>query len=119
MARAPSRVATTTPANDQYSTPAIGYGLNAALQGKAGAISWESGLDVRFARGTEFERFRVVNGAFTRGREAGGETLVGGVYLEAAYDQAPLILTGGVRTDQHDDKRDPVRSDVRAEGSER
>jgi vitamin B12 transporter len=91
--------ATTTPANDEYSTPAIGYGVNAALQGKAGAIAWESGLDVRFARGTEFERFRAVNGVFTRGREAGGETLVGGAYLEAAYDQAPWILTGGVRVD--------------------
>ncbi|MDB5476812.1 MAG: TonB-dependent receptor [Phenylobacterium sp.] len=89
----------TTPANDEYSTPAIGYGLNAALQGKAGAVSWESGLDVRFARGTDYERFRLANGVFTRGREAGGETLVGGAYLEAAYDQAPLILTGGVRLD--------------------
>jgi outer membrane receptor protein involved in Fe transport len=91
--------ATTTPANDEYSTPAIGYGLNAALQGRAGPISWESGLDARFARGTDYERFRLINGAFTRGREAGGETLVGGAYLEAAYDQAPLILTGGVRVD--------------------
>jgi vitamin B12 transporter len=91
--------ATTTPANDEYSTPAIGYGLNAALQGKAGAISWESGLDVRFTRGTDYERFRLINGLFTRGREAGGETLVGGAYLEAAYDQGPLILTGGVRLD--------------------
>lgn len=89
----------TTPANDEYSTPALGYGLNAALQGKAGAVSWESGLDVRFARGTDYERFRVINGNFTRGREAGGETLVGGVYVEAAYDQAPWILTGGLRVD--------------------
>ena len=50
-------------------------------------------------RGTEFERFRFLNGAFTRGREAGGRTLVGGAYLEAAYDQAPWIVTGGVRVD--------------------
>ncbi|MFC3069462.1 TonB-dependent receptor [Phenylobacterium soli] len=91
--------ATTTPANDQYSTPAQGFGLNAALQGKAGAVSWESGVDVRLARGTEYERFRVMNGLYTRGREAGGETLVGGVYLEGAYDQAPWIVTGGVRVD--------------------
>lgn len=91
--------ATTTPANDQYSTPAQGYGLNAALQGKAGAISWESGLDVRLAKGVEFERFRNMNGAFTRGREAGGQTLVGGLYLEGAYDQGPWIVTGGVRVD--------------------
>jgi vitamin B12 transporter len=91
--------ATTTLANDEYSTPALGLGVNAALQGKAGAISWESGLDVRFTRGTEFEHFRAINGVFTRGREAGGETLVGGLYLEGAYDQAPWIVTGGVRVD--------------------
>lgn len=91
--------ATTTPANDEYSTPALGYGANAAVQGKAGAISWETGVDVRFARGTDDERFRVINGAFTRGREVGGQTRVGGAYVEAAYDQAPWIITGGVRVD--------------------
>ena len=96
----PANRATTTPANNEYSTPALGYGVNAALQGKSGAVSWETGVDVRFARGTDYERFRLINGAFTRGREAGGETSVGGVYLEAAYDQSPLILTGGVRVDR-------------------
>jgi outer membrane receptor protein involved in Fe transport len=90
---------TTTPANDQYSTPAQGYGLNAALQGKAGAISWETGVDVRLTQGTEYERFRYMSGAFTRGRQAGGQTLVGGAYAEAAYDQGPWIVTGGVRLD--------------------
>jgi len=98
VAVAPDR-STTTPANDQYSTPAQGYGLNAALQGKAGAVSWESGVDVRLTRGAEFERFRFMRGVFTRGREAGGQTLVGGAYAEAAYDQGPWILTGGVRVD--------------------
>jgi outer membrane receptor protein involved in Fe transport len=34
------------------------------------------------------------------GRQAGGETAVGGVYLEGAYDQGPWILTGGLRVDE-------------------
>jgi len=92
--------ATTTPANDQYNTPATGYGLNAAWQGTNGAVNWEVGADVRLADGTEHERFRVVSGAFTRDREAGGKTLVAGAYAEAALDQGPWLLTGGVRLDR-------------------
>jgi outer membrane receptor protein involved in Fe transport len=99
VAVAPDR-ATTTPANNEFSTPAQGYGLNAALQGQWGQASWEAGSDARWAIGTEHEQFRFVNGAFTMGRDAGGRTFVGGVYLEGAYDQAPWIVTGGVRLDR-------------------
>lgn len=92
--------ATTTPANDQYNTPATGYGLNGALQGRAGALAWEVGLDGRLAEGTEHERFRFLNGAFTRDRVAGGKTLIAGAYAEAVLDQGPWIVTGGVRLDR-------------------
>lgn len=92
--------ATTTPANDQYNTPATGYGLNAAWQGTQGALNWEVGADVRMTDGTEHERFRFMNGAFTRDREAGGKTLVAGAYVEAALDQGPWLVTGGVRLDR-------------------
>jgi outer membrane receptor protein involved in Fe transport len=92
--------AATTPANDQYSTPALGYGLNAAWQGRGQTLSWEVGLDARAAEGTDFERFRFLNGAYTRGREAGGKTRVFGAYAEAALSRGPLILTGGVRADR-------------------
>lgn len=98
----------TTPANDEYSTPAQGYGVNAALQGKAGALSWELGTDARLYHGFDFERFRFMNGAFTRRRQAGGEAGVGGVYAEAAYDQGPWVVTGGVRVDEWF-QRDAVR----------
>ena len=91
--------ATTTPANNQLSTPANGYGLNAALQGRLGQASWELGADARWAKGTDHEQFRVISNAFTMGRDAGGKTFVGGVYLEGAYDQGPWIVTGGVRLD--------------------
>ena len=92
--------ATTTPANDQYNTPATGYGLNVAWQGTTGALNWEAGADVRLTEGTEHERFRFMNGAFTRDREAGGKTLVAGAYIEAALDRGPWLVTGGVRLDR-------------------
>jgi vitamin B12 transporter len=92
--------ATTAPANDEFSTPAQGYGVNAALQGHLGGASWELGADARWANGTDHEKFRVVNGQFVMGRDAGGQTFVGGVYLESAYDQGPWLVTGGVRLDE-------------------
>jgi hypothetical protein len=91
--------ATTTPANIEYSTPATGYGANAAVQGRWGAATWELGADARATDGTEHERFRVVNNLYVMGRDAGGKTFVGGVYLETAYDQGPWVATGGVRVD--------------------
>jgi outer membrane receptor protein involved in Fe transport len=91
--------ATTTPANDQYATPALGYGVNAAIQGVRGAFSWEAGGDARWTQGVAQERFRLQNGTFTRGREAGGRTRVAGVYVEGAYEQGPWILTAGGRVD--------------------
>jgi outer membrane receptor protein involved in Fe transport len=92
--------ATTTPANNEFSTPAVGYGVNAAIQGAlSDAAHWEVGVDARWAHGADHEQFRVVNNAFTMGRDAGGHTFVGGGYLEAAYDAAPWIITGGIRLD--------------------
>ncbi|MEW5683841.1 MAG: TonB-dependent receptor [Pseudomonadota bacterium] len=92
--------ATTTPANDQYDTPAAGYGLNAAWQGREGPLSWEVGGDVRVTDGKVKELFRYMNGAFTRDRTAGGKTLVAGVYLEAAVEDGPWLASAGVRVDR-------------------
>jgi len=92
--------ATVTPANNQFSAPADGYGLNAALQGRLDRISWEVGADARWTTGVEHETFRVVNGAYTMGRDAGGDTFVGGAYVESAYDQGPWLVTGGARLDR-------------------
>jgi outer membrane receptor protein involved in Fe transport len=50
----------------------------------------------------------VVNNAYVMGRDAGGKTFVGGVYLETAYDQGPWVATGGVRVD-HWSSSDAVR----------
>jgi len=89
----------TTPANDQDRTPAQGYGLNAAVQGRAGAVGWEAGADARLTRGVEFERFRFLGGRFTRGRKAGGETSVAGAYVNADWTSGPWLATAGVRAD--------------------
>ena len=89
----------TTPAADQYSTPALGYGLNAAWQGRGEVWSWELGGDARFATGQAHERFRYLGGTFTRGRDSGGQTAVGGLYAEVVRDTGDLLLTGGARVD--------------------
>ncbi len=89
----------TTPASDQYSTPALGYGLNAAWQGRGEVWSWEVGGDARFADGEARERFRYQAGAFTRGRVSGGSTAVGGIYAELAAERGAALFTGGARVD--------------------
>lgn len=91
----------TTPANTQFATPALGWGLNAALR-KEWRSRWslELGTDVRAADGESRERFTFTNGAFTRGRVAGGATMVAGGYLEGAWRASPWLLTGGVRLDR-------------------
>ncbi|KQW82923.1 TonB-dependent receptor [Brevundimonas sp. Root1279] len=103
VAVAPDR-SSTTPANDQYATPATGWGLNAALRRTAvsgvGRVEWELGADARFNEGETQELFRYLGGAFTRGRIAGGETSVAGVYVEGAWDDSgPWLVAGGLRWD--------------------
>jgi len=89
----------TTPAAAQDETPAVGWGLNAALR-RSGALEWEIGLDARTAEGETRERFRFMGGRFTRGRIAGGETTVAGVYGEAAWRTGPWLIAGGLRADR-------------------
>jgi outer membrane receptor protein involved in Fe transport len=91
--------ATTTPANDQYKTPATGYGLNGAIRGAMADFEWEVGADARLATGEERELFRFMNGAFTRNRVAGGDTMVAGLYGEGTMKSGPWLFTGGLRAD--------------------
>jgi outer membrane receptor protein involved in Fe transport len=96
---APGRVSTTL-SNDQYSTPAIGWGFNAALRGSWSWLDWEIGGDARFTQGDSKEHFQLVSGAFTQGRDSGGRTFVGGFYVESAAHLDGLLLTAGLRADQ-------------------
>ncbi len=92
--------ASTTPSNEQYATPAIGWGANAALRGQLAWLNWEVGTDVRYAKGESREYFQLVSGAFTQERIAGGKTLISGVYLETAARTENWLATVGIRADQ-------------------
>ena len=92
---------TSVPANVQYATPAVGWGLNAALRRDARPYSFEVGADVRGAAGEsrEFFNYSVPLDAFTKSRKSGGETTVGGVYAEGSAQAGRWLLTGGLRLD--------------------
>lgn len=97
---------TTTPANDQFKTPATGWGLNAALRRRmtdfaGGRLEWEVGADARFNDGETNELFSNPTGAgFTRVRRAGGETAVAGAYVDASWTAADWLVAGGLRVDR-------------------
>jgi outer membrane receptor protein involved in Fe transport len=91
---------TANPANSQYSTPATGYGVNGAVRKLADWGSIELGADFRATSGEEHELLSFLNGAFTKGRVAGGDTRQVGVYGEGAWRSGPWLVTGGVRVDQ-------------------
>lgn len=95
--------ASTTPANDQFETPAVGWGVNAALRrvivSGIARVEWELGADGRFNEGETHERFRNLGAGFTRGRVAGGETSVAGVYGEGSWTAGPWLVAGGLRYD--------------------
>ena len=90
---------TSTPANTQSATPAVGWGLNAAVRHVRGSASLEVGADVRGASGESRELFSYSAGAFTRTRKAGGQTLTGGVYVEASQTRGPWLFAEGARAD--------------------
>lgn len=96
--------ATTAPANDQYATPASGWGGNLAVRQSlvlaGGRLEGEVGADARFSEGGTQERFRYMIGQFTRDRFAGGETSVVGVYAEVSWTGGPWLVAGGLRLDR-------------------
>lgn len=102
---------TTTPANDQFKTPATGWGLNAALRRRmadfaGGRLEWELGADARFNGGETNELFSNPTGAgFTRIRRAGGETAVAGAYVDASWTAADWLVAGGLRVDRWENTR--------------
>jgi len=89
---------TATPSDDQYATPAMGWGANAAVRG-SGFADWEIGADVRAARGNAKEHVVFVSGAYTQGRNSGGDNLTGGLYAEVARHASDWLVTLGARLD--------------------
>jgi len=93
--------AKTTPANDQYKTPALGWGFNAAALGENGAFRWEAGADLRDDVGQSHERysFSTALDKYLDARRAGGQMLITGIYGEGAYNSGPWLATLGARLD--------------------
>ncbi|HUJ04278.1 MAG TPA: TonB-dependent receptor, partial [Rhizomicrobium sp.] len=113
----PAPRATATPANDQYATPALGYGANAALIGPLGNFRWETGVDVRVDSGESRERYRFVSGAFTMNRRAGGQEIIAGLYGEGTYEADGWLFTIGVRADDWATSQGHLVESVRASGA--
>ncbi|MBV8801093.1 MAG: TonB-dependent receptor [Alphaproteobacteria bacterium] len=89
----------TTPANDQFATPALGFGGNAALLGQSGALHWEAGADLRGDSGESRELYKFNGSEFSMFRRSGGRSVVAGVYGEGAIDTSQWLLTLGGRGD--------------------
>jgi outer membrane receptor protein involved in Fe transport len=88
-----------TPANDQYSIPALGYGFNAAAIGASGDFHWEVGADERIDSGQSHEFFAWDGADYSMSRVSGGMETVGGLYAEGAYDTGAWLATLGLRGD--------------------
>ncbi|HRP10042.1 MAG TPA: TonB-dependent receptor [Terricaulis sp.] len=88
-----------TPAANQYETPAFGAGANLAYRARGESLEWEIGADARYAEGESREHFRNLGAGFTRGRIAGGASVVLGAYGEASFETGAWLFAGGVRAD--------------------
>ncbi len=89
---------TATLANNEYSTPATGFGFNAALRRAQPTYSWELGVDMRDFDGESHELLYSL-GKPSGTRTAGGGEFVAGIYAEASRNLGAWLLTGGVRLD--------------------
>lgn len=86
---------------DQVRVPATGFGGRALIRFPiADDSSLEAGVDARRLEGETNELFRNLGAGFTRRREAGGDQLLLGSWLElAARLSERLELAGGMRFD--------------------
>ncbi len=98
-ATVPANQQTSTPADDEFATPALGLGVNLEARRTWSNATLEAGLDARTNRGEDRETYDFVDGALTRLRRAGGADLVGGAYAEATDRHGPLLLAAGARID--------------------
>ncbi|MGB8365168.1 MAG: TonB-dependent receptor [Rhizomicrobium sp.] len=109
----------TTPADDQYSTPALGWGFNTAALGEIGNFHWEAGGDLRDDSGEshEFYSYSASLKRLLDFRRSGGRMIVGGLYGEGALDLGPWLLTLGARADYWATSQGHLVQGVRSSGA--
>jgi outer membrane receptor protein involved in Fe transport len=95
----PANQQTSTPADNEFQTPALGVGANAEARRVWAHSTLELGADVRADGGEDRETYDNVDGALTKLRRAGGETVIAGAYAEATQQSGRLLLAEGVRLD--------------------
>jgi outer membrane receptor protein involved in Fe transport len=96
----PANQQTSTPADDEFQTPALGLGANAQVRQVWAHDTLEVGFDARADGGEDRETWDFVDGALTRLRRAGGESVVAGAYAEATDRRGALLLAAGARIDE-------------------
>lgn len=91
-----------TPALDQHHVPARELGASVEWIGRgARGHSPAAGIDLRWVTGKTGENFRYLEGAFTRGRTAGGDQQSAGLYFQDTWRlTGPLQLVLGLRLDR-------------------
>ncbi|HTW35446.1 MAG TPA: TonB-dependent receptor [Rhizomicrobium sp.] len=111
--------ASTTPADDQYKTPALGWGWNAAALGARGNFRWEAGADLRDDNGQSYElySFSTALDHYLDARRSGGQSIVTGVYGEGAYESGAWLATLGARLDYWATSQGHLLQDVIASGT--
>jgi len=114
-----AKQAGTTPADDQYATPALGWGLNAAALGTSGIFHWEAGADLRDDEGEsrELYSFSTSLDRLVDTRRSGGQSIVTGLYGEGALDWGAWLFTLGARADYWATTQGHLVQGVRATGA--
>jgi iron complex outermembrane receptor protein len=105
------------PTLNQRATPTTGWGAKLELRPPlAGRTVARFGVDLRGSVGEAIEDALAVSGARTLTRRAGGQTLIGGGFVEGDAVFGPLALTGGARLDGWQITQGHLQ-EVRADGS--
>ncbi len=91
---------TATATLDQH-VPATGAGARIELEPPIGSgATLRVGGDLRHTAGRTQELYTFVAGSPTRRRQAGGETLTGGLFADFSLERGPLTLNAGGRVDR-------------------
>jgi outer membrane receptor protein involved in Fe transport len=89
-----------TPALDQYDVPSTMTGFAGGWERTVGLHTLRAGGDLRWLDGETNEDFLYSDGRFTRRRKAGGNQLIGGIWLaDELHPLEPLTVMLGSRID--------------------